>query len=158
MSIAEETAAGAFRLVEGRPEDFEEIAALYGSLLETHGVEPDDAAVRAKLRAMLAAPYDVVFLRSGAEPVALAIAMDMGDHVFIRDLVVAEGSRSGGIGRAFFERLRRRWAGRPMRLEAAADHAVAFWEKMGFAIWSVGMRSDPDSSFAPQITLEGRPC
>ena len=75
--------------------------------------------------------------------IGFVIWADMGDHIFIRDYLIDAAHRRRGLGASLFARLRaEHFDTRPLRLEASADHSLAFWKAQGFHAWNSGMRTD----------------
>ncbi|MEM8793609.1 MAG: GNAT family N-acetyltransferase [Pseudomonadota bacterium] len=119
--------------------DLDDLARLYVQMSSDYPV--DQAAE--KVGKMLDAGHGAALMRNGAEPIGCILWMDMGDHVFVRNYVIAEGHRGRGLGAALFHRLRAEvLPPKPLRLEASEDGARAFWSKQGFGPWSTGMRDD----------------
>lgn len=146
MTTTAEIDADAVEIVPAGEADLPVLAALYVQLYAAHGESLGLAAASDKLAPALAAGQRFVLFRTAGTILGMAAWMDFGDHVFICNFVIDAEHRRRGLGRALFARLRAEILppGRPLRLEASADHARAFWTARGFAAWSTGMRDDFD--------------
>ncbi len=132
-------------LREAGADDLPVLALLYGELYAAHGASISPERAVEKLGRMLGAPCQRARLfEATGRPIGFALWAELGDHVFLRDYVITAAHRGRGLGAALFERLRAEALpdGLPIRLEASAAHAQAFWTKRGFGVWSTGMRSD----------------
>ena len=132
-------------LVPAGPANLPVMAALYVQMYTSHGAVTSPSDAQAKLTLMLDAPHQQgVLFRLSNQTLGFAIWADMGDHIFIRDYLIDAAHRRRGLGAALFARLRAEYLpqDRPLRLEASADHALAFWKAQGFHMWSSGMRTD----------------
>lgn len=125
------------------------LAPLYVQLNRAHP-RPDVAEITAaraarKLGLMLGAGHRACLFRHGGIVLGYTVWMEMGDHLFIRNFLIAEGYRGCGLGRSLFARLRAEVWGpdREIRLEAAGAPALGFWQAMGLTSWSTGLRLDP---------------
>ncbi|MEO0819241.1 MAG: GNAT family N-acetyltransferase [Pseudomonadota bacterium] len=121
------------------------LVELYNQMLAAHGDSMAADAICEKLGKGLDAGQRATLFRHARRTVGFVVWADLGDHVFIRNFLIDEDLRRQGLGRTLFERFRTECLapGTPLRLEASADHALRFWEAMGFAAWSTGMRLDP---------------
>ncbi|MEL6476905.1 MAG: GNAT family N-acetyltransferase [Pseudomonadota bacterium] len=126
-------------------EALSEMAPLYVQLDRAHGGKITREQATEKLGLMLQAGHRAVLFRRQGLALGMAIWMDMGDHVFLRNFVIDRDHRREGFGAALFARWRSDLlpAGTKLRLEVGALHAQKFWERQGFSIWSTGMRLDP---------------
>ncbi len=145
VSAAAEPAPGAVTIRPAGPADLPRLAALYVDMAAAHGLEMAEADAAAKLGLGLAAGQRAVIFEANGQNLGMCVWADLGDHRMIRNFVIGAGHRGRGLGAALFARLCAEVFadGRPVRLEASADHARAFWEAQGLRAWSVGLRSDP---------------
>jgi ribosomal protein S18 acetylase RimI-like enzyme len=151
------------KIREATVEDAEEIHALAGALAGTVGDStPRFEDVRARLSELLEEPRARVLVAEGEGGAAAGAAsfwikpdLAHGDTVFeVPMLVVAEGSRRKGIGRALMEEIRRLAAGSGasvIELVATPNNVPAreFYRSLGFvetdhiALEFVGEMADP---------------
>ncbi|MEM1385047.1 MAG: GNAT family N-acetyltransferase [Pseudomonadota bacterium] len=133
---------GELTLREAGPIDDGRIVTLYREMAAAHGDEMTEAETADKLRRMRRVPHRITLLCRDGETVGYAFWLDLGDHVFIRSFAIAEGERSAGLGRLFFERLVAEVfpdLGQ-IRLQAKGEGAKRFWTAVGFQSSAEAMR------------------
>ena len=118
------------------------LARLLADLRGAHDAPESDAKAAQRLTLLLGAGYKPFVGEEAGVPIGYALTQENGDHVFIRQFVVAPEARRRGVGRAMARALAD-WFGWPeMRLDVMAgrEDARAFWAALGFEPAATNMR------------------
>jgi GNAT superfamily N-acetyltransferase len=139
------------------PRDLDSVAALWTALMEHHAardalfaLRPDaDAEVRRWVDAMLRDPNAAVFVSEGATGLGgfCAVRIDRAPSILVEteraeitDLLVRDGNRRCGLGRALVERVLR-WVVEQgverceVRVAARNAEGQGFWRALDFGNW-----------------------
>ena len=139
MADTEDGMTGSLSIAE--PENLEMSARLFAGMYSRPGYRLTEAEALRRLEAMQDGPWQVHELRIDGAPVGFVLWVDLVEYIFVRSFAIDPKRRRGGMGRAFFELLRKElWpSGRQIRLEVAKGGPWAFWEKLKFKAMTTGM-------------------
>ncbi|MCJ7608683.1 GNAT family N-acetyltransferase [Candidatus Bathyarchaeota archaeon] len=100
-----------------------------------------------RMRGFLTGEYKAVVFKIDERPVAYALYLDEGDHIYLRQFFVCRDQRRRGISRESFETLKKRiWPrDKPVTVGVLIENRVeyAFWKAVGFKDYSMELEMPP---------------
>jgi GNAT superfamily N-acetyltransferase len=103
--------------------------------------------LRNRMQGWLEGEYKAVVFGPGASPLAYALYREDADEIYLRQLFVGRGYRSGGIGREIMNILRAEvWpANKRVTVEVLTNNlrAVAFWHTVGCKDYALTLEMPP---------------